>query len=646
MFYSCRAKLITSFLGVSLLVGLVSVYIGSQLLYRRVLNEATNRISLNLNSARRIYQARVDTIATALTVASTDGEFHSSLKKNEIEKLTGKLSSIGKLAKLDFAGLTSSDGRVICRFGPIPLPREGEMSENPFVLYVLRQGKSISGTSVFSGNVLFSENPALTGRAVIPLIPTPMAAPREENEETSGMTIGAGIPLLDGNRTIGILYGGQLLNRSQEIVDTVRDTVFQNETYKGRNMGTATIFLKDARISTNVLFPDGSRAIGTLLSQSVRNYVLLNGNRWTDRAYVVSDWYITSYEPIMDIFGERVGILYVGVLEQKYIDMRKKAQTIFILITVTGMLVAVGMGYFLAHNFMKPIRTLITASREVLKGNLDPDIGPISKDEIGVLQKTFTEMLSSIRERDERQREECDIKLLQSEKQAAVGRLAAGVAHEINNPLTGVLTFTHMLLKRKDIDEEMRSDLTTIAKATERVRLIVKGLLDFSRQTVLETEPADINEITRSAIQLIENNALLKGVNLHFKPAERLPMRTVGRSQIQSVLLNILLNALDATESGGTITVTTTMGLSSGKTVKKGIEISVSDTGCGIPPANIERIFDPFFTTKEVGKGTGIGLSVSYGIIERHEGSIRVHSTVGKGSTFRIWLPLEVNDEE
>jgi two-component system NtrC family sensor kinase len=123
-----------------------------------------------------------------------------------------------------------------------------------------------------------------------------------------------------------------------------------------------------------------------------------------------------------------------------------------------------------------------------------------------------------------------------------------------------VLTFTHMLLKRKDIDEEMRSDLTTIANATDRVRLIVKGLLDFSRQTLLEPEPADINDVVRSAINLIENSVLLKGVSLYFEPAEGLPVKTVSRSQIQSVILNILMNALDATESGGAITVRTGIG--------------------------------------------------------------------------------------
>ena len=198
-----------------------------------------------------------------------------------------------------------------------------------------------------------------------------------------------------------------------------------------------------------------------------------------------------------------------------------------------------------------------------------------------------------------------------------------------------------MLLKRRDITDEVRADLETIARETERVRKIVKGLLDFARETKLEPEPTDINLLVKSAIGLVENQAIIKGITLKFLPGENIPVRTVDRNQLQSAILNIILNAFDATGPGGTITVSTNISVSAGTEEKKGIEISISDTGCGIPPENLDKIFDPFFTTKEVGHGTGLGLAVTYGIVERHGGSIRVQSKVGKGSTFTIWLPLE-----
>jgi two-component system NtrC family sensor kinase len=642
MLYTTRSKFISSLLVVALLVGLVSIYTGRQLLYKTVLGEAESRISLDLNAAGRIYQGQIDTISTALNIASMDGELKGEILKKESEKLKWKLGVIAQKTGLDFAGVASTDGVVISRIGPVgpSAPVNPSAPNNPLVQYVIRHGSGIAGTIVLDRSFLMSENPALAQQARIQLIPTTMAAPREEKEETAGMAIGAVSPLFDGNRLIGAIYGGQLLNGSNAFVDTVRDTVFQNEMYRGRSVGVATIFLGDTRISSNVFNPDGKRAIGTRASEKVRDYVLVDGRRWTDRAFVVSDWYLTAYEPITDIFNKRVGMLVTAVLEAKYRDVQQKVLTIFILITIAGMLVAIGMGSFLANRIMKPIRSLISASHEVSEGNFAPEIGPQSKDEIGVLQKTFTEMLSSLRERDKAQRVESEIRLLQSEKQASVGRLAAGVAHEINNPLTGVLTFTHMLLRRKDINEEIRADLTTIAKATERVRTIVKGLLDFSRQTVLAPEPTDINELVRSAVKLVENNALVKGVHLTFTPIEGLPVRKVDRSAMQGVLLNIIMNALDATRAGGSILVTTNLGYSASTMTEKRIEISVTDTGHGIPSENLDKIFDPFFTTKDVGQGTGLGLSVSLGIIERHGGSIQVQSTMGKGSTFTIWLPL------
>jgi two-component system NtrC family sensor kinase len=253
-----------------------------------------------------------------------------------------------------------------------------------------------------------------------------------------------------------------------------------------------------------------------------------------------------------------------------------------------------------------------------------------------VLQKAFGEMVAAMG----RRRAASELRIIQSEKQASVGRLAAGVAHEINNPLTGVLTYTHMLLRRKDIATDMRADLQIIAEATERVRKIVKGLLDFSRQTKLDPEATDVNRLVGAAISLVENQALVKGVAIDFHPGENLPEVTLDRSQVQSVIINIIINALDATEPGGHIRIFTAASLSGDGAAQEGIEITFADSGCGVTPENLNKLFDPFFTTKGVGQGTGLGLSVSLGIVQRHGGHIRVQSEVGKGSRFFVWLPV------
>jgi len=646
LFYSTRSKLIASLLGVSFLVGAVSLLVGGQLLYKAFLNEALNRVRLDLNAAREIYLNRIKGAEISLSITALGSGFRAALKEQDVPQLVSRLRRIAQHAELDFAGIVTGDGSTLCRMGSDSMPKGAADAPNPMGSLALRRGVTVSGTVVVSREFLAAENPELAERARIRLLPTPKAAPRAEEEETSGMALTAAIPLFDDGACIGVLYGGILLNQSYAIVDKVRDTVFQNETFEGRSIGTATIFFKDIRVSTNVVGPDGKRAIGTRVSQEVNQHVLTEGKRWTDRAFVVSDWYITAYEPIEDIFGERVGMLYVGVLEAKYVAVRRRALSVFMLLTVAGIMFAIGLGWFLASKIMRPVRQLLAASTEVSRGNFSPKIGPISRDEIGGLQKTFTEMLASLQERDIRVRAEEEIKLLQSEKQASVGRLAAGVAHEINNPLTGVLTFTHMLLRRNDLQGDVRSDLQAIAQQTERVRRIVKNLLDFSRQTELKGEATDINRVVRSAVLLMSNQALVRGMKLKFTPGEAIPQLTLDASQMQSVVLNLIINALDATKPGDTITVSTGISVSASSIDRKGVEIAVRDTGCGIAPEHLDKLFDPFFTTKEVGQGTGLGLAVSYGIVQRHGGTIRVQSEVGAGSTFTVWLPLEEQSRE
>ncbi len=640
MFYSTRSKLIISFLGVGLLISGVSLLVGGRLLYRAVFNEAANRIRLDLNAAREICLSRIDKIQSSLSLASLEPVFLASSEKRDIQKLSNRLNQIAQQIGLDFMGVADRNGKTICRIGPNSLPKENSPS-NPVVDLAIQKQVGVAGAVVLNREFLFSENPELADRAGIRLLSRKIDASKTGDEKVQGMAFAAAVPIFESGNFLGALYGGVLINRSQDIVDKVRDTVFQHEFYNGRSIGAATIFLKNVRISTNVLNPDGTRAIGTTASEEVAKRVLLDGNRWTDRAYVVNDWYITAYESIEDVFGRRVGMLYVGVLEQKYADMRSDALTLFILITAAGMALALGLGTFIANRISRPVHRLIEASAQVSKGNMSPEIGPLSKSEIGVLQKTFTEMLDSLKQRDELQRAESEAKLLQFSKQAGIGKLAGGVAHEINNPLTGIFTFTHMLLRNKKLPDDVRADLETIAQECERIRKIVKGLLDFSRQTELDREPTDVNRLVRFTISLVENQALIKNVGLNFDKGEGLPMVTLDRNQMQSVLLNLIINALDATDSGGRIHVSTGIGVSATKPGQRGIEIVCSDTGCGIAPENLDKIFDPFFTTKEVGQGTGLGLSVSYGIVERHGGSIRVQSKTGRGSTFTVWLPIE-----
>lgn len=435
-----------------------------------------------------------------------------------------------------------------------------------------------------------------------------------------------------------MLYCGVVLNQSTQIVDVLRESVFSDQTMPETSLPTATIFHDVIRIATNMKDSSAKRAIGTLAPDEVKQRVLVDGRQWITRHFCLTDRYIAAYQPIEDIFGNRVGMLSIAILESNYSALQRMFVFFFALAVFIGAIIAIGMGYFMAGRLLAPVNRLIKASQEVSEGNVSIDIGAVSKDtEIAILQNTFLNMVQTVKKR----RMESQDKIIKSEKQASIGRLAAGVGHEINNPLTGVLTYTHMLLRRKDLPQDIRNDLEVIAGSTDRVRKIVKGLLDFSRQTKLDPEPTDINRLMGATIKLIENQALLKGVEIRFSRTENLPVIVLDRSQIKSVFLNILINALDASRPSDEITVNTATAFSAENAGILGVEITIADTGCGIPSENLNKIFDPFFTSKEVGEGTGLGLSVSFGIVREHNGNMKVQSEVGKGTKFFIWLPME-----
>ncbi|MBW1791651.1 MAG: cache domain-containing protein, partial [Deltaproteobacteria bacterium] len=498
----------------------------------------------------------------------------------------------------------------------------------------LENNKVISSTEIIPAKELRKEGEDLSDRARIVFIPTPKAKPRPEKEEISGMMMKAVAPILSSDgKILGVLYGGILLNRRYEIVDKIKETVYQGEVYKGKDMGTATIFQGDLRISTNVMRKDGTRAIGTRVSEEVYDQVIVKGMPWIERAFVVNNWYITAYEPIKNYHGEIIGILYVGILEEKFTDMRKATMWVFLGITLAGIAAALIVSCFLANGILKPIKHLVFASEQLTDGDLAHRVELNSDDEIGELAKTFNLMAVSLKNRDERLKKYTKQKIMESERLATIGQLAAGVAHELNNPLGGVLIYSHLLLENLSQNDPQRENLEKIVTQATRCKKIVKGLLDFSRQTEPKTEPVDINELLNRTLSLVENQAIFQNINLSKNLYASPPKVNVDSTQIQQVFINIILNAAEAMEGQGNLSIQTKVSED-----KNFMEIEFTDTGCGIPEENMERLFEPFFSTKEVGCGTGLGLSIGYGIVQRHNGTIEVKSQVGKGTTFIIRL--------
>ena len=630
---SLGKRLTLSFLLIVIICGFTATLVGVYFIGDVIVRQAQDKVRVDLNSAREIYEEKIKGVKEAVRFTAARFLLFETLREGNIQVVRQQLEKIRKEESLDILTMTDTNGRVILRTRN-PKIISDDQSNDKLLKKVLTKKEVYASTMILSKEELKKEGEDLANRAHIKYVPTLKAKFKPETEETAGMMIKAAAPIFARNGDfIGVIYGGKLLNQDYTIVDKIKDTVFQGIKYKGKDMGTATIFQGDLRIATNVLNKDGTRAIGTRLAEEVYNQVIVKGKPWIERAFVVNDWYITAYEPIRDISGKIIGILYVGMLEKKFTDLRTEVILIFTGIILLGMIFALIVSYLLSKSILEPIKNLVFAGEELAKGNLEYRIKNVVKDEIGKLAETFNYMAESLKARDEKLKETTNEQLMKSEKLASIGRLAAGVAHEINNPLTGVLTFSNLLLKKKSPDDPEREKLETIVQETIRCRTIVKGLLDFARQTKPEKKFADLNEIIKYSLSLIERHASFQNIKIIREFAPSLPKMKVDTNQIQQVFMNIIINAQEAMPEGGTLTIKSSV-------ENRFIEIKFMDTGSGIPEENINKIFDPFFTTKK-DKGTGLGLAVSYGIIERHQGNIEIQSKLGKGTTVIIRLPLE-----
>ncbi len=640
-----RAKLVLYFSVVVLITGVVAAVVGVLLIGDRIVSQAQSKVRMDLNSAWEVYKEKTQHVRSAVWHASIRDFLRDPATLKDRGRIAFRLDQVRRTEGLDLLTLTDEKGVVVARGRNLNEVGDSQASDQ-IVAKALTTRDIVCGTAIFPREELLKEGEDLAERARIKIRYTPYARPRVEDEQTSGMMIKAAAPVFnDAGDLLGILYGGHLLNRDFEveppgnaIVDKVKSIVYRGEKYKGKDMGTATIFQRDIRISTNVTDVHGERAIGTRISREVNDRVLVEGKPWIARAFVVKDWYITAYDPIRDIDNKVIGILYVGLLEQKFVDLKKQTLWIFLGIAFAGMMGALVVSYLLSSGILRPIRRLVDASHALAKGDLSHKITVHPSDEIGELCETFNMMAASLDERDRKLKQYMHERLSQSEKLASLGRLAAGVAHEINNPLTGVLTYSHLLLKKTPSGNPDREDLEVIVRETTRCRQIVKELLDFARETKSQRKPSDLNKVIRDTISLVENQVSFQRVKIHARLGRDLPEIPIDANEVQQVFTNLALNAAEAMPDGGVITITTSLD-GDGEFVRA----EVSDTGMGIPEENLSKIFDPFFTTKEAGAGTGLGLSVTYGIIQRHDGTIEVTSEVGKGTTFTIRLPRRLS---
>lgn len=573
----------------------------------------------------------------------------------------GLLANARRSQRLDFLLLLDARGRLVPGKGQATL----DLATWPIVRSALQQRPSTE-TDVLPTSLLQVIDPRLAEQARTAIVATRNATPDARTSEDRGLVLHAAAPVLDAHgRLVGILLGGVLLNKNLDFIDRLNEIVYPEGALPLGSLGTATLFLGDVRVATNVRLFEGGRAIGTRVSAAVRAAVLERGATWLDRAFVVQDWYISAYRPLTDSHGRRVGMLYVGFLDGPFAQAKRAAILVVVGLFAVAMVIAGVFAALWARRVFKPIERMHGTMHAIEQGDADARVGSVaSADELWELAAHFDRLLDRLQAQAtalkrwgesldaevagrtaELEQAVADLKAAQSqlvmhEKLAAIGQLTAGVAHEINNPVAVIQGNLDVL---RDIlgpaAQPVEPEVKLIQEQVHRIRLIVAKLLQFARPQdyVGYLEPVAPSQIIQDSLLLV-SHLLKRGTVAVEQNLDSVRNVLCNRNELQQVLINLMVNAIQAMPEGGTLTLGAEDWDEADMPV--GLKLSVGDSGPGISPEERERLFQPFYTARKPG-GTGLGLWVSLSLVERYGGNITVDGEPGQGSRFTVWLRFE-----
>lgn len=384
------------------------------------------------------------------------------------------------------------------------------------------------------------------------------------------------------------------------------------------------IFIQDRKgtpvVHTFKNFPEGLDKMNYLISDKTYRMQLLRTEKELVR------------DIALPILGGSIGTVRIGISE-KYIQERVSSIIIRIIVIMSVILVIGTMlTYIFTMKTLSPLREIASAIKRIGEGSINQKINIKSGDEIGLLAHTFNEMAEKL--------EKTKNQLIQTAKLATVGQFAAGIAHEINNPLGAIINYIRTLLANPEIKGENRGYLELTLKGLFRIENIVRQILSYSSYS--ESSSTNINQLLKESIAFVQHKLLAKNINLNLKLDNSLPNILLDAGQINQVFINIINNAIDALSFGGKLTIETSLiHEPKGSTP---VQIKFIDNGIGVKEENLDKIFDPFWTTKEVGEGTGLGLFICYNIIRLHKGTIDVKSKEGVETTVIVTLPKGVKN--
>jgi two-component system NtrC family sensor kinase len=628
------------------------------------------KVRSDLAVARGYFEQVLAEVGSGTHAVGSSQALHQALQRRDMGTAQRLLARERQRLGFDFFNLYQLDGRLLTAGWSSPelaTTRPSAPVSGPAAIHA-RVSTDQAHLARLEASELLALAPHLAARIHIPLIATRSAVPTSRSIEDRALVMLSTTPVRDAaGNIVALLRGGVLLNQNLPFIDHINRIVYPEDSLPFGSHGTATLFMDDVRITTNVRLFRDERAIGTRVSRAVREDVLTHGRTWLDRAFVVNDWYVSAYEPLLDAGGERVGMLYVGYLEEpfRYVKYGMLALIggIFLLVMILAALFSLRW----ARSIFRPVEQMNQTMQRVEDGDTGARVGLVSaRDEIGALAGHLDELLDVIDDKTralQRWAEELDAKviarttelalsnaslqqaqaqLVKSEKLAAIGQLTASVAHEINNPIAVIQG--NLDLMRETLGAQavpVKAELQLLDQQVERMRLIVTQLLQYARPTEYAgyVEAVDVNQVLENSLVLVAH--LLARTRIEVQRDLQATARAgINRQELQQVVINLLINALQAMSEGGTLRLRTR----DRDDGRMGVLLEISDSGPGLSERVRERLFRPFFTTKN--DGNGLGLWISVGLVERYGGSIEGlnRRELGEdvtGASFRVWLLTE-----
>jgi two-component system, NtrC family, sensor kinase len=586
--------------------------------------------------------------------------------------LSEQLALARERLELDFLLLYDPQGRPLARAVPAGLSTGDANAPIPPMPATLGEVQSARTARllVLEPEALAALAPHLVPRLRIPLVATRNAAPATRDAEHRAMVMLSTHPVQDASgRIIAVLAGGLLLNQNLDFIDHINRIVYPEGSLPFGSQGTATLFMDDVRITTNVRLFQDQRAIGTRVSQTVRDAVLGQGQTWLDRAFVVNDWYVSAYEPLLDAREQRIGMLYVGYLEAPFRLVRYAMLAAMGLIFLVVMALSAWFSLRWARSIFQPVEQMNRTMQLVEEGQPQARVGPFpARDELGALAGHLDQLLDVIDDKTkalQRWGDELDHKvaertqeleasnaslqlaqqqLVKSEKLAAIGQLTASIAHEINNPIA--VMQGNLDLMRETLGEAsapVKLELKLLDEQVERMRIIVTQLLQYARPTEYAgyVETLDLNHTMEDCLVLVGH--LLAQTSIAVERDFKATCRVgCNRQELQQVIINLLINAIQAMPQGGELRLMTRDWWPEGNEggAASGALLVVQDSGAGLSPEVQDRLFRPFFTTKN--DGNGLGLWISQGLVERYGGGISANNrSDASGASLTVRLLTE-----